>query len=38
MAMGEQYAPLDFLRGGEEEPEPERLAGLSARERQVLVG
>jgi len=39
MAMGEQYAPLDFLRGGEEAAaEPELLSGLSERERQVLMG
>lgn len=44
MAMGEQYAPLDFLRAGEEDEDAHEqngqglLATLSQRERQVLEG
>ncbi len=39
MAMGEQYAPLDFLRGGAEDAAPHPLAEkLSLRELQVLEG
>lgn len=39
MAMGEQYAPLDFLRGsGEAEPQNPLASRLSQREMQVLEG
>lgn len=39
MSMGEQYAPLDFLRGGGEEEQPHPLAEkLSQREIEVLEG
>lgn len=38
MAMGEQYAPLDFLRGGEDGPAHPLTEKLSQRELQVLEG
>lgn len=39
MAMGEQYAPLDFMRASEEATEAHPLAGkLSQREMEVLEG
>ncbi|MEO0820472.1 MAG: response regulator transcription factor [Pseudomonadota bacterium] len=38
MAMGEKYAPLDFLAAGEEEELHPLEAAISPRERQVLEG
>ncbi|WP_116082417.1 response regulator [Tropicimonas sp. IMCC34011] len=38
MAMGEQYAPLDFLRGGDDGPAHPLTEKLSQREIQVLEG
>ncbi|MFV0384104.1 response regulator [Paracoccus sp. (in: a-proteobacteria)] len=38
MAMGEQYAPLDFLRGAEETPQHPLTEKLSQREVEVLRG
>lgn len=38
MAMGEQYAPLDFLRAAENEPEHPLAKSLSQREFEVLQG
>ncbi|QPM88803.1 response regulator transcription factor [Pseudooceanicola algae] len=38
MAMGEQYAPLDFLRGGDDESTHPLAEKLSRREYEVLQG
>ncbi len=38
MAMGEQYAPLDFMTAVEEEPTNALAKKLTGRERQVLKG
>lgn len=38
MAMGEQYAPLDFLRGAAEEPAHPLRERLTRREAEVLEG
>ncbi len=38
MAMGEQYAPLDFMTAEEEAPQNEMAEKLSRRELQVLEG
>lgn len=38
MAMGEQYAPLDFMTAAEDAPENELAAKLTDRELQVLKG
>jgi DNA-binding NarL/FixJ family response regulator len=38
MAMGEKYAPLDFMTSEEEADEHPMLAKLSGREQQVLEG
>ena len=38
MSMGEQYAPLDFLRGGEDRPAHPLAEKLSQREYEVLEG
>ena len=38
MAMGEQYAPLDFMTAEPEAPAPAAAAGISEREREVLGG
>ncbi|WP_172293336.1 response regulator transcription factor [Pseudoruegeria sp. HB172150] len=38
MAMGEQYAPLDFMRAAENEPAHPLAEKLSQREQEVLKG
>lgn len=38
MAMGEQYAPIEFMRNGDNEPSNPLAASLTPRERDVLRG